>query len=204
MAAVSVRVPWPVQLESARLSLRPLATADYDAWLEGFTSRLPPQHRHDGGPHDPIQTPRAWFRRLCQRHRGLWRKDECYILGVFDRKTGQHYGHVDIFVIEREDRQWGNLGYAIHNTAQRRGLASEACSVVIPWAFQTLALHRLEAVINPDNAPSLGVARKLGLELECLRRNFERKGNEWVDQAVYVAISGRWRQPLAVTFQALG
>jgi RimJ/RimL family protein N-acetyltransferase len=125
----------------------------------------------------------------------LWRRDECYILGVFDRKTGQHYGHVDIFVIERDDRQWGNLGYAIHNTAQRRGLATEACAAAIPWAFRTLELHRLEAVISPDNVASLGVAKNLGLDLECLRKNFERKGNEWIDQAVYVAIKGRWKAP---------
>jgi RimJ/RimL family protein N-acetyltransferase len=53
----------------------------------------------------------------------------------------------------------------------------------------------LEAVITPDNQASLGVVRKLGLELECLRKNFERKGQGWVDQAVYVAIEGRWKSP---------
>jgi len=194
---VSLRVPWPVQLVSARLLLRPLATADHDAWLQGFTSRLPPQHRHDGGPHNAGETPRAWFRQLCQRHRRLWQRDECYILGVFDRQTGHHYGHVDIFVIERDDRQWGNLGYAIHNTAQRRGFATEACATAIPWAFRTLELHRLEAVISPDNVASLGVVKKLGLELEGVRKSFERHGNQWVDQAVYAAIQGRWKLPQA-------
>lgn len=192
---MSVSVPWPVQLLSPRLLLRPLATADHDAWMAAFASRLPPQNRHDGGPHDPSQTPRPWFRKLCQRHRKLWRDDECYILGIFDRNTGHHYGHVDIYVIERDDRQWANLGYAIHNTAQRRGLATEACSIVIPWAFRTLQLHRLEAVINPDNVGSLGVVKKLGMDLECMRKSFERRGSEWVDQAVYVAIQGVWQPP---------
>jgi [ribosomal protein S5]-alanine N-acetyltransferase len=190
---VSLRVPWPVQLLGPRLVLRPFVTADHDAWLQGFVSRLPPQHRHDGGPHDPKDTPRPWFRKLCQRHRKLWRDDECYILGVFDRNTGHHYGHVDIFVIERDDRQWGNLGYGIHNVSQRRGFATEACTIAIPWAFRTLGLHRLEAVISQDNVASLSVVKKLGLELECLRKSFERKGNDWIDQVVYVAIDGRWK-----------
>lgn len=192
---VNARVPWPIQLVTPRLVLRPFATADHDAWLTGFTSRLPARHEHDGGPHDPRETPRPWFRKLCERHRKLWRQDKCYILGIFDRETGQHYGHVDIFVIERDDRQWGNLGYAIHNRVQRRGLATEACAAAIPWAFETLSLHRLEAVISPDNQASLGVVRKLGFELECLRKSFERKGPTWVDQAVYVAIEGRWKSP---------
>jgi RimJ/RimL family protein N-acetyltransferase len=56
-------------------------------------------------------------------------------------------------------------------------------------------LHRLEAVISPDNPGSLGVARKLGLELEGTRKSFERVGSNWLDQAVYVAIQGRWRPP---------
>ena len=189
-------MPWPVRLYSPRLELRPLATADHDAWTAGFLSRQPAQSRHDSGPHDPSQTPRAWFRKLCQRHRKLWRADECYILAIFDRKTGRHYGHLDIYVIEREDRQWGNLGYAIHNTSQRRGIATEACSAAIPWAFRALQLHRLEAVISPDNLPSLGVARKLGLEHEGLRKSFERVGSGWFDQAVYVAIAGRWKPPV--------
>lgn len=189
---MTVHVPWPLTLETERLVMRPLVAADYEVWLEAFTTRLPPRSRHDGGPHDPAQTPRPWFRQLCRRQRSLWRKDECYILSIFDRSTGKHYGHVDIFIIERGDRQWGNLGYAIHNTAQQRGFASEACRAAIPWAFRVLGMHRLEAVISPDNSPSLGVARKLGLELECLRRSFERNGNEWIDQVVFVAIDGRW------------
>jgi ribosomal-protein-alanine N-acetyltransferase len=102
---------------------------------------------------------------------------------------------VDIFVIERDDRQWGNLGYAIHNTSQRRGFATEACATAIPWAFRTLELHRLEAVISPDNVASLGVVNKLGLELEGVRKSFERHGNHWVDQTVYAAIQGRWKPP---------
>lgn len=188
-------MPWPVRLLSPRLELRPLAARDHDAWVAGFASRLPAQNRHDGGPHHASQTPRPWFRKLCQRHRNLWRRDECYILAIFDRQTGRHYGHLDIYVIEREDRQWGNLGYAIHNTAQRRGLATEACSVAIPWAFRALELHRLEAVISPDNPGSLAVAHKLGLELEGTRKCFERWGTEWLDQQVYVAIEGRWFPP---------
>lgn len=195
VTTVSLRVPWPVRLLSPRLVLRPLATRDHDAWVAGFVSRLPPQSRHDGGPHDPSQTPRPWFRELCRRHRRLWRADQCYILAIFDRQTGRHYGHLDVYVIERGDRHWGNLGYAIHNTAQRRGLATEACSVAIPWAFRTLQLHRLEAVISPDNAASLAVARKLGLEPEGVRKSFERVGAQWLDQAVYVAIAGRWKPP---------
>jgi RimJ/RimL family protein N-acetyltransferase len=102
---------------------------------------------------------------------------------------------VDIFVIERHERHWGNLGYAVHNTVYGRGIASEAAAAAIVWAFRSLSLHRLEAVISPDNSASLGVARKLGLEYECVRKDFELENKQWVDQVVYVAIKGRWKRP---------
>lgn len=191
----SVRIPWPIQLRSERLELRPFATADHEAWLQGFTSRLPPQHTYDGGPHNPRDTPRVWFRSLCARHRRLWLEDKCYILGIFDREGGRHLGHVDIYVIERADRDWANLGYAVHNTGQGKGIATEACSMAITWAFKILQIHRLEAVIRVDNLPSLGVARRLGLEPEGVRHLFERDGTRWVDQKVFAAIKGRWTRP---------
>lgn len=195
MSPPSLRTPWPTRLRSQRLELRPFATSDHDAWLRGFTSRLPPQHIYDGGPHQEHDTPRTWFRSLCARHRKLWATDKCYILGIFSRADGQHLGHVDIYVIERGDRDWANLGYAVHNTAQGEGVASEACSMAITWAFKILQLHRLEAVIRVDNLPSLGVARRLGLEPEGIRHQFERSGAQWMDQKVFAAIKGRWMRP---------
>jgi len=190
-----VRIPWPVQLRSPRLELRPYATADHDAWLSGFASRLPPQHPLDAGPHDPGLTPRAWFRQMCSRHRQLWLRDRCYILGVFDRKSGEHRGHVDVTILERGNRDWANLGYAVHNTSQRRGIATEASAMVISWSFKALKLHRLEVVVRVDNPPSLGVARKLGLESEGIRHSFEKDGGRWVDHQVFAAIQGRWKPP---------
>lgn len=170
-------------------------TADHNAWLRGFTSRLPPQHPYDGSPHAPEETPRPWFRKLCAKHRQLWLQDKCYILGIFERETGRHLGHVDIFVIERADRDWANLGYAVHNTVQGQGIASEACNLAIAWAFKILQIHRLEAVISIDNLPSLGVARRLGLEPEGIRHDFERGPGGWVDQKIFAAIKGRWTRP---------
>ncbi len=192
---MSVRIPWPTALRSERLELRPFRAADHDRWLQGFLSRLPPQRPYDAGPHDPNDTPRTWFRELCRRHRKLWNADKCYIFGIFARDGGHHLGHVDIYVIERGDRDWANLGYAVHNSVQRQGVATEACSVAITWAFKILQLHRLEAVITLGNDASLGVARRLGLEPEGIRHGFERQGHDWVDQAVFAAIKGRWRPP---------
>ena len=190
-----MKVPWPLTLRTPRLLLRPYRASDHEAWLKGFTSRLPPRHRHDPGPLDPAKAPRAWFRALCARHRRLWRRDEVYVLGVFDRRSGLHLGHVDVGIVERRSTQRANLGYAIHNTVQRQGYGSEACAAAVSFAFRRLRLHRLEAVIDPDNRPSIRLARRIGMSREGVCRSFYFQSGRWADQVIYVAVNGLWRHP---------
>jgi RimJ/RimL family protein N-acetyltransferase len=58
------------------------------------------------------------------------------------------------------------IGYLIHRPFWRRGLASEAALGVRAWAFDTLDHQRVISLIRPENLPSQGVARKLGMTPE--------------------------------------
>ncbi len=188
-------VPWPATLRTRRLILRPYVASDHAAWLAGFTLRLPPRHRHDGAPLEEGEMPPRAFRSLCARHRRLWTLDQVYVFGVFDRKTGAHLGHVDLGVVERRQTQRANLGYSIHNTRQRRGYATEACVAAIRFAFRELGLHRLEAVIDPDNLPSIRLARRVGMAKAGLRPSFFFQDGRWDDQVIYEAVAGDWKGP---------
>jgi ribosomal-protein-alanine N-acetyltransferase len=191
---------WPTTLRTRRLELRPYRTEDHASWITGMSTRGAPRYRYDGAPLPPRRAPRSWFRALCRRHRRLWMRDEVYVLGVFDRRTGDHLGHVDIGVIERRSTQRANLGYSIHNTHQGRGYGTEACIAAITFAFRSLGLHRLEAVIDPDNHPSLRLARRIGMIDEGVWRSFWFQDGEWADQVVFTAVHGSWR----ATEQAIG
>lgn len=184
---------WPQTLTTRRLVLRPFVPADHAAWIEGFTSRSAPRYKQDGGPHDPKTTPLRWFRRLCALHRKLWRSDATYILGVFRRSDGRHLGHVDLNVLQRKATQRGEIGYEFHNTHQGHGYASEAVTAALRFSFEQLELHRIEAVIDVDNAPSLRLVERVGMEREGVRPSFYFQHGRWEDQVIYVAIRGRWR-----------
>jgi ribosomal-protein-alanine N-acetyltransferase len=58
------------------------------------------------------------------------------------------------------------IGYLIHRPFWRRGLASEAALGVRAWAFDILGYPRVISLILPENLPSQGVARKLGMTPE--------------------------------------
>lgn len=61
------------------------------------------------------------------------------------------------------------IGWRLRRAHWGRGYATEAALAAREHAFETLRLARLVSLIRPANAASIGVARKLGLELETER-----------------------------------
>jgi RimJ/RimL family protein N-acetyltransferase len=56
--------------------------------------------------------------------------------------------------------------WAVRPTLQRRGIASEAGSAIIGYAFGVLKLGRILAGTEDDNAASIAVMRRLGMRIE--------------------------------------
>ena len=55
------------------------------------------------------------------------------------------------------------IGWRVMPAARGRGYATEAARCVLDHALNTLHLPQVVADIDPENGPSLAVARKLGL-----------------------------------------
>ena len=58
------------------------------------------------------------------------------------------------------------IGYRLARAAWGKGYATEAVSAVRDFAFKTLTLKRLIAIIDPDNTASIRVAKKIGMRYE--------------------------------------
>lgn len=58
------------------------------------------------------------------------------------------------------------VGYRLHPTYWRCGLATEAAIAVRDYAFEILQVSRLIAIIQPENVRSIRVAEKLGMHSE--------------------------------------
>ncbi|WP_030756834.1 GNAT family N-acetyltransferase [Streptomyces griseus] len=79
---------------------------------------------------------------------------------------GRLAGFLTVNNIVRGAFRSGALGYGAFAHAAGRGLMGEALALLLEHAFTTMGLHRLEANIQPGNAPSRALVRRAGFRLE--------------------------------------
>ncbi|PSK87359.1 ribosomal-protein-alanine N-acetyltransferase [Murinocardiopsis flavida] len=102
-------------------------------------------------------------------------------LVVCERRTDRLAGFVNINNIVGGALQSGALGYAAFAGAEGRGYISEGVGLVVGFAFAMLGLHRLEANIQPDNAPSRRLVQRNGFRLEGYSPEFLFVNGAWRD-----------------------
>ena len=100
--------------------------------------------------------------------------DERAIVGVFT-----------VSQIVRGAFQSAYLGYYAHERYAGQGLMREAMEQLLDHAFGPLALHRLEANIQPGNQPSIALARGAGFRLEGFSPRYLLIGGQWRDHERY-------------------
>ena len=65
--------------------------------------------------------------------------------------------------------------------------------LVLGRAFGRLRLHRLEANIQPDNAASLALVRRIGFRREGFSPRYLKVGGRWRDHERWALRSAQWR-----------
>lgn len=101
-------------------------------------------------------------------------------------------GTCTLFHFDAKHRR-AEIGYALHADHWGRGLASEAVTLAIDWGFRTLGLHRIEADIDPRNAPSRRTLERLGFNSEGLMRERFFLGDEATDSEIFGLLAQDWR-----------
>ncbi len=84
------------------------------------------------------------------------------------------------------------IGYWVLARARRRGLATAGVRLLTRWAVTTAGLRRIEALVEPDNRPSLRVLERCSFRREGLLRDYLDMGGDGrrADAYVYSLIPG--------------
>jgi [ribosomal protein S5]-alanine N-acetyltransferase len=113
------------------------------------------------------------------------RRDDFVCLVAYLAADGAIVGVFTISQIVRGAFQSAYLGYYAHGRYARQGLMREAMQQVLDHSFGPLALHRLEANIQPGNQPSVALARGAGFRLEGFSPRYLLIGGQWRDHERY-------------------
>jgi len=138
------------RLETDRLTLRPCTEDDLASF--GLVHPNPERELDDGLAH--------------------WREYGFGPWTLIDRASGEFVGVLELHYagegLERTAPDEFEIGWVLHESHRGRGLATEAAEAVLDHAFRHLGTPWIVAYIHPENAASLRVAEKLGMESEGL------------------------------------
>jgi [ribosomal protein S5]-alanine N-acetyltransferase len=177
----------PLRLVGDGVFLRPPERGDYEEW-----AALRARSRAFLTPWEPTWPPddltRASFRRRIRRYAEDQRSDLAYPLFVFRKSDNVLLGGLTLANIRRGCAQAGNLGYWMGAAYSRQGYMTAAVRLVVPFAFETLRLHRVEAACIPANAASIRLLEKTGFRREGFAREYLCIDGAWQDHLLYARL----------------
>jgi ribosomal-protein-alanine N-acetyltransferase len=99
------------------------------------------------------------------------------MMAVVDRDDGALLGFAGLQHMESGPEV--EIGYYLGRRAWGRGLATELAHALVERAFSELELHRLVAVVRPENEASKRVLAKAGLHFERLEHHYGADVELW-------------------------
>ncbi|GAA4219830.1 GNAT family N-acetyltransferase [Actinocatenispora rupis] len=171
-------------------SLRPL-----EVWhAEEFAAHLDRAREHirpwvgPGFVTDDLDGARATLRRYAERQAA----DGARLYGIW--LGGTLVGGV---MFTEFDARMGycEVGCWLEPGAEGHGLVTRACAVLLDWALGTRGLHRAEWHCRADNDRSAAVARRLGMTLEGVRREFWPYDGARYDKQIWGVLASEWTNP---------
>ena len=94
-------------------------------------------------------------------------------------------GGITLSNIRRRAAQFVNLGYWMGAPFAGKGLMTEAVGLIVPFAFNTLGLHRIHAAFLPNNTASRRVLEKNGFHEEGYAENYLQIDGRWADHVLF-------------------
>ena len=182
----SVGDPEP-SIRGRNVFLRAPQTTDHAQWAS-----LREESRDFLTPWEPIwpadDLTRTAFRRRLKRYAEDQRTDQAYAFLIFRAEDEALVGGVTLANLRRGVAQAGSIGYWVGARFARQGFMTAAMQALIPFAYDSLRLHRLEAACIPGNAASIRLLEKTGFSREGYAREYLCINGIWADHLLYARL----------------
>jgi ribosomal-protein-alanine N-acetyltransferase len=167
------------------VELRPPTAGDRDAFIAAMQASAE-LHRPWVTP--PVTVPEfdAWLTRAS-------RTDFDASLAVRP-SDGAIVGYFNVSQIIRGPLQSAFLGYGGVAGWNGAGYMSAALRLVVERSFTDLALHRIEANIQPANRASIALVERCGFVREGFSERYLKIGGHWRDHARFAIRAEQWQE----------
>ena len=168
-----------MHLTGQRIQLSPLDGSDLDLFIE--ISMSPEMMGH---VYDPCTFEEANEAFVAKSQPWFMESDAWLSLGITEVATGEKLGNIGLKITNHEAKI-AEVGFMIKPSAQGKGVASEALSLIKNYALSELNLNKLVATCSVGNTASFKLLEKHGFIREgCLKQNVIING-KYVDDYIY-------------------
>lgn len=186
---------WPITLHGDEITLRPAqfsdrrqwnrVRAENREWLSPWEATLP--QVPTGAPASEFVSKRPSFHSMARALHREARAGRSYSFMVWH---GQNLiGQITLGGVIYGALRGGHIGYWIDKNYAGRGYTTDAVKTVTRFAFEALALHRIEINIRPENGASIRVAEKAGYIFESDRAKFLHIDGAWRDHKTFIKVN---------------
>jgi ribosomal-protein-serine acetyltransferase len=119
------------------------------------------------------------------------RQGEGMVLGIW---VGESLaGCIGLHEISKVHKM-AQIGYWLGEAYQGKGLVTRACRLLIPYAFDTLVLQRIEILCASKNYKSRAVPQRLNFMQEGVLRQYHMLHGQAIDMVIYSLLRHDWKR----------
>ena len=111
--------------------------------------------------------------------------DQAYSFLCFQKDNKNLLGGINISNIQRGVIQTCNIGYWLGEKNTGNGYMEESIKAIIPYIYEQLKIHRIQAFTLEDNIASRKLIEKVNFTKEGTLREAMKINNEWKDHVIY-------------------
>lgn len=110
--------------------------------------------------------------------------NKSYEYAIINKNNGTYMGNVGLINIDQQSRRC-DISYFVDPLYHNNGIATEASSALIKYAFEQLGMVRVGGMCMEINIASARVMEKLHMTYEGTLRNYFFKENVFINARVY-------------------
>lgn len=179
-------------IRGEKVWLRVPQMADYAEWShlrgtsESFLRPWEPEWA-------PDELTRSAFRRRLRYYQRDVRDGTGYAFFLFRNDDNKLLGGATLTNARRGVSQSVSIGYWVGAPYSRQGFMTAALRSLVPFVFNNLGFHRLEAACLPTNLASRRLLENCGFEQEGFARKYLKINGLWQNHLLFAAIDDELR-----------